>query len=164
MTAEKEEERGCLPRMGSPPRPQKAPLHGGGRALSVSPSPGRGRSLPSVYPDTHPVQSTAPHAPRGPPETEPRGQAPGTAPRLQAHQVALGGGAPQVSLSLISCSGWELPSVQVSPPKPLPFPSQGAPLQAPRTAAALTSLRAARGPRTAAASERQRDQMKPARE
>ena len=98
-----------------------------------------------------------------PPETEPGGQAPGTVPRLQAHPAALGGGTPQVSLSLISCSGWELPSVQVTLPKPLPFPSQGAPLQAPRTAAALTSLRAARGPWTPAASERQRDQMKPAR-
>ena len=99
---------------------QSAPLPAADAASLVSiPTPTLFRALLHVLPGP-------------PPETEPGGQAPGTAPRLQAHQAALGGGTPQVSPSLISCSGWELPSVQVTLPKPLPFPSQGAPLQAPK--------------------------------
>ena len=49
--------------------------------------------------------------------------------------------------------------MQVTSPKSLPFPSQGAALQAARMAAVLTTLKAARGPGILATSERQRDQI-----
>ena len=88
-----EEEKGCLQGVGSPvPCPQKAPLSWRQPGPSHSPSPGRGRSLPGAYSNTHPIQSPAPRAPRGYPRPSWEARHPGPPPtcRLTGWPLAVG--------------------------------------------------------------------------
>lgn len=158
VTAEEEEKKGCLQRVGSPtPCPQKAPLSWRQPGPSqLAPLLGGDAVSPVPIATPTPFRALLHVLPGGPPSQEARPPGPLPACRLTGRPSVVGLPRSPVSHLLLRLGA---PRVQVTSPKSLPFPSQGAALQAARMAVVPTTLRAAHGPWTPAMSERQRDQI-----